>query len=633
MFTAKLYNKTGFNLVNIPDSPTLLETAAESTKEVPTMDILQLYFNSVITIRAFEIDVMKADYLELSGRLTDDIIHKAYYYIDGYTMTSGDTVELSVVMEPWLTCGGIGHVKFLDGITNRHHVGRSDDEFGQYQEEDDIFVPSEPVDIVEVDRLFDPTNTTAYRDGSGYALVVLSSTDLTMAKNYKYDVWASADESGGKVGSMQYGGTFAEWGGGDRFNPEQLLSTHRTFCGNPFVVTVGKDDTAVNSIMEKVVDIFANGAGSVISYMYLIPLQYAGFLQNGVNDLMRNTVEFEEFEFEINKNNIKNIRVYGGPENSEIFLSTASGVVKEIRIDHITASEEEVDNVITFKSNISAFADVRPGGGITYEFQEKTTPSSIMEGGKWMEMTSAVTSADGINQARAQFEANRTLSNMSYGAEAMQGIDPGANKLIPYVGLHLVPHKYITEGAKSLYANFENTTMANRFGYTQNGRPALDVMDLNAGDLMSGIKAGDEKAMSAYTRQLQLQNEMSQFNAGVVLNGHVMGDIKSVPDTSCHEVIHYKKRLSARDRVKFDKILTMYGYRHTAPINSLTNSNILGNREKFNFIQTKGVSISTTSNVPKSVRDRACEAFNSGVRIWHVKPDVNAYSNNPYHGV
>lgn len=638
MFTAKLYNKTGFNLVNIPDTPALLETAASSTKTVATMDILQLYFNPVIAIKAFEKDVMYADYLELIGDF-DGTSKSAYYFIENYKMTSGDTVELNVSMEPWLTAGGLSKVQFLDGITNRHHVGYSEDVFGAFQEDDDIFVPSQPVEIVEEDRLFDPTKTAAYKTGSGYALVVLSGTDLNNAENYRYDVWESSDESDGKKGSMNFGGTFAEWMGGDRYNPETLLSTHRSFTGNPFVVTCALDDTAVNNIMAKLCNIYANGAGSVVNYMYLIPLQYATYLQNGVNNRMQNTVDFADISFKLpdarkGTGGVKNIRVYGGPENSEIFLSTASGAVKEIRIDHLALNEEEKPgDVIEYTTSVGAFADVRPGGGITYTFSEKTTPTSFMEGGKWMEMPSSVTSSDGINQARAQFEANRTLSNMEYGADAITDLNHGANKLIPYTGFHLLPHKYLTEGFKSAYGGIENRALANRYGVTQDGQAAYDLMDLNTASLLQGIKAGDEKSRTAYSRQMQLQNEMKQFNASVVLNGHVTGDIKSIPDTSCHEVIHYSKRLSGPDRAKFDTILTRYGYRHTQVLKNggSTSTDILRNRQHYNYIQTKGVSVSCDT-VPKSVRDSICDAFNTGVRIWHVKPSMANLITNPYAG-
>lgn len=137
MWQARLYYDTGFNSINVPDSEATLVKASGNIRTFSTMDILQRYFLSKVTIRAFEDDVINADYLKIYDENNEN--KYAFYSINGYNMTSGDVVDLAVVMDPLLSCGGIENIDFLDGMTRRHHV--SDDEFGAYQEEDPLLIP------------------------------------------------------------------------------------------------------------------------------------------------------------------------------------------------------------------------------------------------------------------------------------------------------------------------------------------------------------------------------------------------------------------------------------------------------------------------------------------------------------
>lgn len=138
MWQARLYYDTGFNSINVPDSEATLVASSGNVRTFSTMDILQRYFLSKVTIRAFEDDVINADYLKIYDENNES--KYAFYSINGYNMTSGDVVDLAVVMDPLLSCGGIENIDFLDGMTRRHHV--SDDEFGAYQEDDPLLIPT-----------------------------------------------------------------------------------------------------------------------------------------------------------------------------------------------------------------------------------------------------------------------------------------------------------------------------------------------------------------------------------------------------------------------------------------------------------------------------------------------------------
>ena len=115
---------TGFNAVNVPDKESTLESSAKSYKDFPAIDCLQRYFLSTISIRAFEDDIINGDYIKLWDE--NDPKKFAFYAMSGYTMTSGDTIDLNIIMDPLLTCGGVDNIDFLDGITSRRHLSRYD---------------------------------------------------------------------------------------------------------------------------------------------------------------------------------------------------------------------------------------------------------------------------------------------------------------------------------------------------------------------------------------------------------------------------------------------------------------------------------------------------------------------------
>lgn len=138
MWKVRMYMNTGFNTVNVPDSEATLNSAAESHTDFPVIDCLQRYFLSSIKIRAYEDQVIQGDYIKLWDESNSSRF--AFYSVNGYTMTSGDTIELSISMDSLLTCGGVDNIDFLDGVTNRYNA--SDNTMNMRNVEDDpLLIP------------------------------------------------------------------------------------------------------------------------------------------------------------------------------------------------------------------------------------------------------------------------------------------------------------------------------------------------------------------------------------------------------------------------------------------------------------------------------------------------------------
>lgn len=116
MISIRGYYNTGFNPVNSPETPSVLETA--DYKDFPVMDILQLYFNDTFRIKATEEEIRGIDFFKLTKN--GDVV---YYAVAGrYTMTSADIASVPVVIDAILTAGGIQNIDIRSGIVQRTSV-------------------------------------------------------------------------------------------------------------------------------------------------------------------------------------------------------------------------------------------------------------------------------------------------------------------------------------------------------------------------------------------------------------------------------------------------------------------------------------------------------------------------------
>ena len=66
------------------------------------------------------------------------------------------------------------------------------------------------------------------------------------------------------------------------------------------------------------------------------------------------------------------------------------------------------------------------------------------------------------------------------------------------------------------------------------------------------------------------------------------------------------------------KFITMFGYSVSLPF----TKDLLTNRPYFNYISVGSAQITYNSGVSMSYRLGAENQLSSGVRIWHVKPDI-----------
>lgn len=157
VYSIKGYFNTGFNSVNIPDSPAVLATA--SSKTFASNWLLQNKDLTAVRLNATWEEVQNIDYVAIGN---------SYYYVKGITMLTEVCAELSLVLDGLTTAGGVNAVGITGGWCKRSHTG-NDALFDNNIPEP--WQPSEPLEIVGLKKHVEST-------GDGWTLVC-STVDLT----------------------------------------------------------------------------------------------------------------------------------------------------------------------------------------------------------------------------------------------------------------------------------------------------------------------------------------------------------------------------------------------------------------------------------------------------------------------
>ena len=143
-YTVRVYFQTGFNSVNIPDGPAMLngneQTVPPTTEfsylDFPSLDLNQERFLPLVKIRTSWDVIKNADYCRIGDW---------YYFVNSIRMSSGDVAELSLTPDFLTSLGGVSQLVILDGVTDRVHV--TDDAYGKYTGDDPYMNPAYDMEV------------------------------------------------------------------------------------------------------------------------------------------------------------------------------------------------------------------------------------------------------------------------------------------------------------------------------------------------------------------------------------------------------------------------------------------------------------------------------------------------------
>lgn len=623
MYTVRLYYNTGFNSINIPDSPAILNSM--SYTDFPALDLLQARELSEISIRATYDQVKNADYCALI-----DSNSSVFYAVEGsgIKMTSSDVAVIPLLIDYLTTAGGVGSLEILDGITERHHVALADDTFGTYAEDDPYLVASKPLEIV-TGASFPARDVDSQGNPKEFVLAESTSklTQMGYAKDEPIAKKCVQYESGTEVASVTIPDTapleqseyskVGIWG----YKSLDLAGSALYVLKNPNDASVGKNSRDGISALRSI------GCESAILNAYSIPTEFirASAPSTGTDNvekadgttgtvsgervtkidgvaidqlLSANTMPY------VYDSNVKNKRVLYGELNRICISSIATG-------NQLSVKPEEIYRAGDTQPTLQIFADPRPSGRPYFRFKylhghDDAPFMDAIPGARWQTAPLVYTDKSG-----SDLETTRLSASQNIARDRME------------MGLLSQMTGDITGTASGFITGRPS---ANGFGGD------LLARGISAGiGLYEGADASQQNyvmtALSPYARRrhdFEQEMAMQDINLGL---SQVVAPVVSFPradgirDYIGNQVYLYRYRPSATDLAKQDKILTMYGYRDTTPLTSA----MLTNRAKFNYIKATGVSVKT--NLPRWINDGIAGMFRIGIRIWHVAPNSACYTD------
>lgn len=593
LYNCTFYIGTGFNAINSPYDPSVLESSVTQADKVivPQLELLQARELNSFDIAASYDDIKDADYLKLERTDHSETI---YYAISpkGIKMTSPDVCTVNVDIDYLLTAGGCGELDVLDGITERHHVETNSDTYGAYTEEDPYMVPSKVLEIEGVEMF--------NSEGLGNKALISSTVDL-------YDMAT-------ETSATEYYAT----NGTQSCTVPNIISAHVDTTivmpspGGPvrpyLVPSATYFDPADSTIQTGIQKVRALGIESCITNQWCVP---ADFLTNIVRDTESGTThsigrilsvdgiitESPASSLLYEFANVNNKRVLYGDLCRYGLISFASG-------DKIEFNPEEIYHSGDSYPSIKVVTDPRPNGKPYFRFKYYNNDTAnfwvnCIGGLEWSNVPLMYTDKSGL-----------TVDSMRYNTEVQ--IRSNDTK-------HMVDNNFWSV-AGSLAGNILRGSI---------GAVSKDYAGV-AGSLMGilgniGVLNDTDELMRDKMIEGNKEEQEFYLNTKIIAPDVHFPKSESIRDYKGNGIYVYRYRPSQSDVYKLDKILSMYGYRDTAPL----TSTMFGVRSKFSYVRAMGVSVKLKSGnkLPRWIRDGIAQQLAVGTRIWKVKPDPTSYSD------
>ena len=672
MYNATLYLNTGFNAVNVPDSLATLNLVPTASKvTVPALDIYQARELSSFVVKANYSQIRDADYLYLVN--SDDNTDFAFYSVQNVEMTSMDTAVVYVTMDYILTAGGASTLEFTDGICERHHVAKNSDNFGAYDEDDPYISPAEMMKIEEKQPEF-----YTYGSGVDYDGVTLleSTVDLrhtwydytTSGQNPLGVDYTSADDNVVTVPSIYSAGS--SW-----VTPSPLTKAimQHGAGGNPYMTNLphvtlyvadqgdanwGSDwGTPIQSVAwinEALGLVRSLGIESCILNQYVIPAGMITGASSSQGDGSLNSITGKDIRvaltslpFETTKYSndysytVQNKRLFYGNNCQYTITSIASGNSASFLPEDIIydASNNTYDTYPTIEMRV----DPRPEGCPYFRFDKYRGIGSAQQdkdfffinavkGLQWQNAPLVYTGGSGSLLNQYDYASKMWMIGENYdytlAANKVQKIGNWTNFGRQSVGFGTD----MGSGAMGSFLSAHDIATGNvASGRIAGSKNALGIISSTGNLVANAVDTGVRSAFLKYSDEHAANEYNIQKNselADLLIANEVVAPSMNFPisegirDYVGNLCIVYRHYYSENDIKRLDKVLNMYGYRHTVPI----ESSLLTNRSKFNYIQAKGVTIKDTG-IPKWIRDGVSVQLSAGTRIWHQLPDISAYTD------
>lgn len=614
------YCDTGFSATNTPANATVLQSSAQAVVDLGTINCLPLVGKSggVIQINDFN-GLSKCDYMRIT--FTDSPV-TSYWLVVGYEYVAGDTVNVELILDGFLTCGGTAGITQLSGYVKRHTV--ADDTYGKYVQSDPLLIPSQNL-------IFRYIHKGALKALSeDFYTVVLSTINLLFL---------------GALDSTEMGLTYGDGtitGKVTVPNVPKIPDTWKTkikygtyeynipagFCFNGDNATVQEGISRCRSlgIENAIIACYALPKSKFYAHELTVTLPIVGTTATGLFDYIEPNSNYsgsDDTGLRIKFKTVNNNRaIYSAYDNVKL-VSIASG--EQVEFDIADLYSASADNAtVTIKEVGDGRAHGKPIFYPQYFMGNEQSVDAMFAsigGMEWQNVPLVFDYASGEGIRR-----NRYFATTQLGAQNMLE----EHQLANYMGV-VNTTLGATQGGYSATQSYANSYRTDNEGngafmanpYAIGGGYALNV--LNSGMQQIGSYGNRQLAEEQYLRARRLEKKDLLIETRVVAPEISFPVSESVRDFIGNGFVIALVTPTDADIERFDRILTQFGYLDAGTeltVNDLTAG------KYFSYIEASNVQVQTNEPVSRVIKE-ACEAqITAGIRIWKQRPDFSLYAQS-----
>lgn len=599
-YAVRLYQSTGFDKANLPDSPALLETCTYVDTDAAWL--FQNRGNASIRVNEDWESIKNTDYLRLGT--TDP----TYYVVTGVVMLSAKTAQMQLLRDPFLSAGGLDAITVIGGWTKRAHTA-DDSLFGNI-----ISEPWAPSNHLQIRQ---QTTIHGVDENAGTLEIAIATSDIERADEFEAKIAKTAGSAGTgliesvvwpELPAMDADGTVVTTPGDGGGSYDYQLPGMYAF--NLSAAPVREGINAVRSL----------GIESSILNMYVIPsIDCVATWAGGEHPNFATTLAGQSHVYTPNQpyeyasvKNRKAIALY----NYYMLESVASGASQSFEAKELYSGGTAPD--------WETKSDPSPSGTVYcqptyYEGTQTVMWSHAVASSPWYNAGYVYDGASGetvinanLQRSNNRLETTRDYNNAAYTRNTVRNVVNTAggllNTAVGTVGTILDPLKSAASKATGLAGGVVSGMQG-----LLNG--VITQQDLNAENhqmnTMTDMSIGDN--IWSAMQQTAIVAPTLSFPVTVTAASYFGHAFRITQIT-----------LSDNDVARFDRYLTMYGYAQDKPF----EHDDLTNRQKFNYIVVQGAEVAVPGNNMQLLNE-ITEGLAGGVRFWHIKPAQSAYADNP----
>lgn len=656
--TVRVYKNTGFNGIDIPGTPSVLENSQYT--DYPDFYYLREDIDlPVIRIKDTYDNLKDVDYV----RITDTTDQKNYYYFASPKAISRGVTAVALSLDALLTMGGASAQNYISGWMVRGHIPKDEDYlFGNTAPEE--FVPSRPL-IVDKWQILPTTNPNTNDTD-----IIISNTDILDAAGT--DELTAEVISGivdGSIDPVMYlpklkwaplGTNFRVWDFDDEANHDFTLTGTAAY------------DAQKADVIRGLSKLYSFGQLQ-LGGSYQIPAEWLSSKAETTTGLISQLIGWHEiidltgapYEYIDTIKNKKAIAMY----RTAHLLSLASGDAAAYPIAETAGTGENglpranprirtwADPSSTGKP-YAGFADLHTGGGTGTGIQHAYADS--VHGAQWSNSQIVVEGASGNAWSSLSAAMARAAQSRAYEQGILQNSMAQKNAQMGYEEASLARDKFNNVGmfqsAAGLFGSLGNSaagiasgaalgsavgpvgTIAGGFiGGLSGFAGALDVpYDYNITEAQTrNALTRAEYQMAANSASLDLINRAraQEINESTIselrANSVVAPSVMFTPEINLglygyNKFGYYETCMHPEDVLEADRYFQRYGY---TGLHKPLSAAAINSRQYYNYVQATGINIKGTGYGMR-IRERAIAQLNAGVRIWHVLPDAQYYEVN-----